>query len=373
MIEAVVAADRAGRRRGRVGRTHHRPPDVDRALALQARDHDRPRGDELDELSEERLVAVLAVVLLRERTIDRQRADLGDPQALVLGAPEHLTDQSAADAVRLHDEQRRFHGHPQGSSSSARRASATVYREPVTRMRSPSDGGSRRRVQRVADRREGLGGDAVGGHRVRHLPRRPRPNAVDRRRVPGVRERGERGHDALEILVGEHAHHEVQPIPREDVGQRLGERPGGGGVVRTVQDDERPARRDLQSPGRRRRAERQPDGVRGPGRVRAAPRPRRPRRPRCAPRAPRRSAAGCRRTSRGDPGSRGPAPRRPASARRSPSRAPRAGASRSAPRIRRSMTSSASSVCSRTTATLPCLMMPAFSRATSAIVEPSSG
>src|SRR3990170_6035307 len=155
--EPVVAADRPGWRGRGVRRPHHRAPDVDGPLALEARDDDRARRDERDEVPEEGLLAVLAVVLLGQRAVDPHEPHLGDPKSLAFDAPEHLADQAAADAVRLHDEQGRLDGHLQGSSSpgprlrtsggapatSARRASATVYREPVTRMRSPSPASAR--------------------------------------------------------------------------------------------------------------------------------------------------------------------------------------------------------------------------------------
>ena len=59
-----VTADRSGRRSGRVGRSHHRSPRRDRLGALDDRGHQRPTGNEVDEVSEERLVLMLAVVLL---------------------------------------------------------------------------------------------------------------------------------------------------------------------------------------------------------------------------------------------------------------------------------------------------------------------
>src|SRR3989304_3095662 len=61
--EPEVATDRPGRGGRRVRRPHHRAPDVDRALALQTGDDDRSRGDEVHQLAEERLLAMLAVVL----------------------------------------------------------------------------------------------------------------------------------------------------------------------------------------------------------------------------------------------------------------------------------------------------------------------
>jgi len=82
--EAEIAADRAGRRRGGISGSHHRPPDVDRTFTLQPHDHDGARGDEVDELPEERLALVLGVVLAGEglRDPDQPRAAEVVPLAL---------------------------------------------------------------------------------------------------------------------------------------------------------------------------------------------------------------------------------------------------------------------------------------------------
>ena len=130
---------------------------------------------------------------------------------------------------------------------------------------------------------------------------------------------------------------------------------------------------DLQAPGRRRRAERQPDGVRSRARSSSASTATTAAAALCAAYSPKIGRQDVL-VGRVEPADREGLPaRRPASDRRPPSRDPRAAAWRSdlvaspldAPRAPRPS-------CSRTTATLPCLMMPAFSRATSAIVEPSS-
>ena len=57
-----VAADRAGGGLDRVGDAHHRAPRLDGVRALDHRGHERAAGDEVDEVTEERLVGVLAVV-----------------------------------------------------------------------------------------------------------------------------------------------------------------------------------------------------------------------------------------------------------------------------------------------------------------------
>src|SRR5918912_168929 len=61
--EGEVAADRPGRRVGRVRRTHRRPHRLDGTLAFDDEGQRRPRRDEVDELAEERLLGVLSVVL----------------------------------------------------------------------------------------------------------------------------------------------------------------------------------------------------------------------------------------------------------------------------------------------------------------------
>ena len=78
---------------------------------VMRRDHDGARGDELDQLTEERLVAMFAVVLLCGLARDREQLHLLDREALGLDAPKDLTDESAGDAVGFDDEQGRFDGH----------------------------------------------------------------------------------------------------------------------------------------------------------------------------------------------------------------------------------------------------------------------
>src|SRR5437016_6990113 len=70
--EREIAADRSGRGVRGIRRAHRRPDDRDRRLALEHEHQRRCRGDELDQLAEERLLLVLGVVLLGEFAIDGQ-------------------------------------------------------------------------------------------------------------------------------------------------------------------------------------------------------------------------------------------------------------------------------------------------------------
>ena len=64
--ECEVAADRARLGVGRVRRADRRPQRGDRTLAFDDERERRARGDELDELAEERLGLVLVVVFFAE-------------------------------------------------------------------------------------------------------------------------------------------------------------------------------------------------------------------------------------------------------------------------------------------------------------------
>src|SRR5207244_10885328 len=81
----------------------------------------------------EELAAMLAVVLLGGGSLDHAHIQSLDRETFGLDPAQDLSDQPSAHPVGFHDEQRRFDRHPR---SIARRASATVYREPVTRMTS---------------------------------------------------------------------------------------------------------------------------------------------------------------------------------------------------------------------------------------------
>jgi len=64
--ESEVASDRPGCGVGRIRRADRRPQRRDRPLPLDDEGQRRPRGDEVDQLAEERLLAMLRVVLFAE-------------------------------------------------------------------------------------------------------------------------------------------------------------------------------------------------------------------------------------------------------------------------------------------------------------------
>ena len=82
----VVAAQRTGLGRGGVRRADRRARRGDHAFALEHERERRPRRDEVDELSEERLRLVLGVVLLREVAVDDEQARGAQPEATPLEA-----------------------------------------------------------------------------------------------------------------------------------------------------------------------------------------------------------------------------------------------------------------------------------------------
>ncbi len=69
-LERVVAADRAGGGLERVGRADELARGDDRLVALEDDRDERRRGDELDELAEERALGVLGVVASRRCSLE---------------------------------------------------------------------------------------------------------------------------------------------------------------------------------------------------------------------------------------------------------------------------------------------------------------
>ena len=66
--------------------------------ALEHHRHDRPGGDEVDQLAEERALGVLGVVTFGELAVDRHAAQRDDLQALSLEAGDDLTGQPARES-----------------------------------------------------------------------------------------------------------------------------------------------------------------------------------------------------------------------------------------------------------------------------------
>ena len=207
---------------------------------------------------------MLAVVLLRGGARDREQAHLLDREPLVLHAAEHLAHEAPPHAVGLDDQQGGFGRHvvrrsPRGRAGhggrrsaqvvrpSARRASATVYRDPVTQMRSPSAAAARC-VERLGHRGVDRDGLALGAERLGDrdgVARALARVARRRRRRRSARACG----DAADVLARADREHEVQPIPEEELAQRSRERLGTGGVVGAVEHDRRMPCDDLETSG----------------------------------------------------------------------------------------------------------------------------
>ena len=127
-----VAADRAGRRVGGMGRAHHRADAGDRVLAADGEGEHGAGGDERDELAEERLALVLGVVLLCERPGDLQEAGAAQVVAATLETGDDLAAEAAPDAVRLHEDECGFGGH-RGAKPSGWRDARRPVRPQSTR------------------------------------------------------------------------------------------------------------------------------------------------------------------------------------------------------------------------------------------------
>src|SRR5215217_7163315 len=110
-LQAVVAADRAGRGGDRVGRAHQGAHGADRLRPLDAQGDQRPGGDEGDQVAEERLALVLAVVPLGGGLVEGAQLDGDQPEALAFQSADHLADQAAGDRVGLAQDQGAFVGH----------------------------------------------------------------------------------------------------------------------------------------------------------------------------------------------------------------------------------------------------------------------
>ena len=95
-LQGVVAADRAGGGLDRVGGPGQRAERLDRARALERPGDQRAAGDEVDELAEERPLAVLGVVRLGDLAVERAQLQRDELQALALDAGDHLADEAAA-------------------------------------------------------------------------------------------------------------------------------------------------------------------------------------------------------------------------------------------------------------------------------------
>src|SRR5207302_4379679 len=115
-----VAPDRPRRGVRRVRRAHGRAHRGDRTLALDRESKCRRGRDELDELAEERLFAVLRVVALGKIAVDLEELSPADDEAAPLEASEDLAGQAAPHRVRLDQDEGPLGG--QGGYSARRRS-----------------------------------------------------------------------------------------------------------------------------------------------------------------------------------------------------------------------------------------------------------
>src|SRR5699024_540139 len=107
--QGEVAADGARGGLGHwVGATGELAPCVDGALALDDAGDQRCGGDELDELTEERLVSVLLVVLLCGLAVSDAEVKRGKLEALALDACDDFADVAVGDAVWLDEDESTF-------------------------------------------------------------------------------------------------------------------------------------------------------------------------------------------------------------------------------------------------------------------------
>src|SRR5581483_188562 len=115
--EREVAAQRPRLGVGRVRRADRLSRGRDRAFALEHERERRAGGDEVDELAEERLLAMLGVVRLAElaRRANETRGAQHEPAALE--PRDDLAGEAALDGVRLREDQRALDGHAAADSS----------------------------------------------------------------------------------------------------------------------------------------------------------------------------------------------------------------------------------------------------------------
>jgi hypothetical protein len=109
--EREVATDRPGCCLGRVRRADRLPQRRNRTLALDDERKRRRGGDEVDQLAEERLLAMLGVVLFSERAVDAQQLRGEQREAAALDPAEDLPGERALHRVGLDQDQTTFDGH----------------------------------------------------------------------------------------------------------------------------------------------------------------------------------------------------------------------------------------------------------------------
>src|SRR5829696_1642017 len=108
-LEPEVPADRAGRSLDRIGGADHLARRLHGLVPLEHEGHQGAPGDELHEVSEERALGVLGVVLLGEVALDGHVLHGDDRQSLALEAGDDLAGEPALECVWLHQDQGPVH------------------------------------------------------------------------------------------------------------------------------------------------------------------------------------------------------------------------------------------------------------------------
>jgi hypothetical protein len=106
-----IGADRAPGRFFRVGGAHQLAVARDRVLAFEHLDQHRPGNHELDEILEERALAVHLVEAFGLLARQMHHARLDDAQSRLLETREDLADHIFLDCVRLDDREGPLHRH----------------------------------------------------------------------------------------------------------------------------------------------------------------------------------------------------------------------------------------------------------------------
>ena len=110
VTDREVTANRSGRGVLGVRGTHETSHDLPRVFRTLDDEHQgRALRDEFDELVVVRLTVVFGVVTLGRREVDRAQFGRDEVQLLGFESAEDRADETALDAVGLHDEERSIH------------------------------------------------------------------------------------------------------------------------------------------------------------------------------------------------------------------------------------------------------------------------
>src|SRR3954451_11913235 len=141
-LEGEVPADRARGSLERVGGPDDLPGGHDGLVALEDHRHQRPGGDELDQLAEERLALVLGVVALGGVLREDHVLQGDDAQPLALEASDDLAGQAACERVRLDQDEGPVHSGRSPSGLIAEAPRRPPSPRARARARPPRGGGA---------------------------------------------------------------------------------------------------------------------------------------------------------------------------------------------------------------------------------------